>query len=480
MLSKTFQQPYITVDSLPPMSQTLKLICRNCRTKATHDVGRIFADPKRNANNGLEIQFSNYFRCQNCGGPGPWDVADHLKLIGLTLKSTMGVDSGLCCGALELFDGTQLQTPAMAEEYLKDLIRKDPGSAFLHTRLGNLLRSCGLNEASYYYQEAIRLDPRDIEAHHHLNEFARREGGYRDVLRHSSAIVRAVVKGDPPATSDELMRFILDSALTGLRKQRNDFLKIINGDLGTDRVSQLIQRVLYEESEDEQVVQRIYEACLSKVEGRNWTRQSLLFHAEPASEYNNGYSHGETLPLNGADTLIRSLKELVERENLDPGRLSVAFRATREGKVEIPVRNVIGLYDGKRLALWRVESLQELFRGTQEPPPDHEMERYPHQYVHFFYLIERHLVTLCETMNPPTDEEFIGIFSAMRRRPEGRSLGLVHDAVWQCACLALGSRPYSEAEFQAVFGQLARSVRHWKEGFTSRNYISYLCSTMGE
>ena len=79
----------------------------------------------------------------------------------------------------------------------------------------------------------------------------------------------------------------------------------------------------------------------------------------------------------------------------------------------------------------------------------------------------------------PTDEEFIELYSAMRRRPDGKSLGPLHDVVWQAACLALGMTQVSEAEFSAVFGQLTRSVRHFRAGHTSRNYIGYLRSTFG-
>ena len=195
-------------------------------------------------------------------------------------------------------------------------------------------------------------------------------------------------------------------------------------------------------------------------------------------EIDTGHSRQGKPAFDRADELICSLNELIKRENLDPDQLSVAFRMAEGGKPEISSRDIIDLYDGEIVAQWRVDSLQELFRGNQEPPPDREIKHYPPEYVAFFYLIERHLITICEKIKPPIDEEFIRIFSVMRKRPDGRSLGLFHDAVWQCSCLALGMRPYSEAEFKAVLGQLARSARHWKEGLASRNYISYLRSAL--
>ncbi|MDA2926378.1 tetratricopeptide repeat protein [Acidobacteria bacterium AH-259-G07] len=616
---KAADQPRVVMDSLPPISHTLKLVCRDCGKAGVYDVGHIFVDSDKDAHGTWQTQFSNYFRCRSCGWPGPWDIADYLKLIALTLKSRVVSDVGLYWGALQLFDGTRLQTPAMAEEYLKDLIRKDPDSAFLHTRLGNLFRRCGQNEAaSEHYQEAVQLDPNDIEAHHHLNQFAGRKSRYQDALQHSGVIIHSIMTGGARAESDALTKFVLNSTLSRLREQRRQFIAAINGNGEVHPGSpafKLIERVLNEEGDDQEIVEGLYATCLGEVEPREdarelapdlspelcsqilegaliraeevnpqmsvrsfvdagvqyrvldqyclnpdcdcepyvalsfspvpakvqrksgglklepvlylhyecrtdrvlvkessmtrkarrrlWrkfkaqcgdivgaysqrrkelrdlARQSLLSHDMwSPDEIDTGHSRQGKPASNRADELICSLNELIKRENLDPDQLSVAFRMAEGGKPQIPSRNIIDFYDGEKVAQWRVDSLQELFRGNQEPPPDREMEQYPPEYVDFFYLIERHLITICERIKPPPDEEFIRIFSAVRKRPDGRSLGLVHDAVWQCACLALGLRPYSEAEFKAVLGQLARSARHWKEGFASRNYISYLRSTL--
>lgn len=68
----------------------------------------------------------------------------------------------------------------------------------------------------------------------------------------------------------------------------------------------------------------------------------------------------------------------------------------------------------------------------------------------------------------------------MRRRPDGKSLGPLHDVVWQSAALVLGLRPWSEAEYAAVFGQLARSARHFRMGPSSRNYFEYVRTKVGQ
>jgi hypothetical protein len=61
-------------------------------------------------------------------------------------------------------------------------------------------------------------------------------------------------------------------------------------------------------------------------------------------------------------------------------------------------------------------------------------------------------------------------YTQMRRRPNGKSLGPLHDVVWQSAALVLGLSVWSEAEYTAVFGQLARSTRHLRLFPSSRNY----------
>jgi hypothetical protein len=72
------------------------------------------------------------------------------------------------------------------------------------------------------------------------------------------------------------------------------------------------------------------------------------------------------------------------------------------------------------------------------------------------------------------------IYSTLRRRPDGRSLGFVHDYMWQAAALILGTRPLSQAEFEAIMARLERSCRTFELGPTSRNYVTSLRATLGQ
>ena len=179
---------------------------------------------------------------------------------------------------------------------------------------------------------------------------------------------------------------------------------------------------------------------------------------------------------------VPGLRELLEKDKLDPSRLSIAFPIGDDDKIISEDRtNIILVEMGKtRHIEWQVDSIRTLFRGTKSPPPDHEMAHYPDEYVGFFYGIERYVHTACSIRNPyPFDEQFVEVYSMMRRRPDLKSTGLIHDVVWQAAALVLGLREWSEAEYVAVFAQLTRSVRTFSIGKDSRNYIEYLNGTVG-
>ena len=89
-----------------------------------------------------------------------------------------------------------------------------------------------------------------------------------------------------------------------------------------------------------------------------------------------------------------------------------------------------------------------------------------------------HLLTVCDAQGDPTDQEMEEIYSQIRRRPDGRSLGPVHDFLFQVSALTLGMHVLSQAEFEAIFGLLARSTRRWQERPVSRNYLSHLRSNL--
>ena len=183
---------------MPHISQKLKLTCGLCGDKASYDVGRILCE---RADEGdvakASYAFGNYFRCRRCGGAGPWEVADYLKLIGMTVRAAFDHESkGLAFGRPRFVRRHLVQTPAMGEEHLLSLIRKDPGNAFLCSRLGNLLRNCDQHtQADHWHAKALGLDPDDIESRHHLFSSAMKAGNTHTALAHALRLARSLLEG---------------------------------------------------------------------------------------------------------------------------------------------------------------------------------------------------------------------------------------------------------------------------------------------
>src|SRR5262245_45853568 len=187
----------VTIDSLPTVSQGLKLACEKCGQQHTYDVGRILIDQDgENESTTTRYAFSNYFRCQKCGSAGPWKIADYWKVLGMTLRASLGGGENVALGQCALFDGTVIQTPALGEDYLLRLIEKDARSAFLHTRLGNLLRGCGQKDRAIgWYEEALAVDAGDIEARYHLYNFAVEDNDVPAAIIHAPLLVRSLLEG---------------------------------------------------------------------------------------------------------------------------------------------------------------------------------------------------------------------------------------------------------------------------------------------
>jgi hypothetical protein len=166
---------------------------------------------------------------------------------------------------------------------------------------------------------------------------------------------------------------------------------------------------------------------------------------------------------------------LAAAHGLNARNLTVAFHSDGKGNMRVFQRQAIPVTDGAKVVPWEVPALAGLFRGDKIPPND--IERYPPEYCPHFFFIEKHFLTLCDGSKDRTDQEMEDIYSALRRRPDGRSLGEVHDFMWQVAAVLLGSQVVSAAEYSALFGALARSTRKWALRPVSRHYIAYLRKT---
>jgi hypothetical protein len=176
--------------------------------------------------------------------------------------------------------------------------------------------------------------------------------------------------------------------------------------------------------------------------------------------------------------LVPSLAEVVRAAGLNPKKLAVAFEADGQKHVRVVDKHTVPVSDGQKIVPWAVPALSELFRGNRTPPAD--MDHYPPEYTPYFFFIENQVLTICEAMGDRADQEMEEVYSALRRRPDGRSVGVLHDLLWQVMALLLGKHPLSEAEFEALLGALVRSTRKWGLRPISRNYATFLRKTFSE
>ena len=182
------------------------------------------------------------------------------------------------------------------------------------------------------------------------------------------------------------------------------------------------------------------------------------------------------------EDFVPALRQVFEQPPLDPRKIILAgipVKNPEEHGGLVPAgmdRRSISLTDGKEFWFWEADSLRALFRGHRQPPV---LGAYPEAYNDSFAILDLHALEISKFFGDRRDAEMREIYSLLRRRPDGRSLGFVHDYMWQAAALILGTRPLSQAEFEAIMARLERSCRTFERGCTSRNYIAALRSTFG-
>lgn len=107
---------------------------------------------------------------------------------------------------------------------------------------------------------------------------------------------------------------------------------------------------------------------------------------------------------------------------------NICFLDTSSTEKSIRDQIVFSLGDEKEMISMTIHSIRELFRGNRTPP---EFTDYPEDYLPFFIPVETAVVREVRnnSLPPPTDDDFIEVYSTMRHRPDGRSLGLLHDII---------------------------------------------------
>lgn len=176
------------------------------------------------------------------------------------------------------------------------------------------------------------------------------------------------------------------------------------------------------------------------------------------------------------DSLLHpSLKEAIGDTPLDRKRawdLAMVVEESEEGDVDgMEDRRDVCISDGNETVIWRVESLKSLFRGTARAP---SLEKFPKEYVPLFSTIEEQVLMYARIFDEPTDEDMRGVYSNLARLPDGKGHSLLHNHMWQACALALGTRPWSSHQLEAVLRRLQRSCRTFHTHPGSKNYLEVI------
>jgi len=181
------------------------------------------------------------------------------------------------------------------------------------------------------------------------------------------------------------------------------------------------------------------------------------------------------------EEFVPDLRQEFEKRPADLKKVILVAVSVKEPKGQVLVpsgkdRSQLCLTDGKAFWFWQTDSLRALFRGNRQPPV---LGAYPEAYNDSFALLDLHALEISKFFGDQRDSEMKEIYSALRRRPDGRSLGFVHGYMWQAAAWVLGTRLLSQAEYEAIMARLEQSCRRFERGTTSQNYVATLRSTFG-
>ena len=185
------------------------------------------------------------------------------------------------------------------------------------------------------------------------------------------------------------------------------------------------------------------------------------------------------------DLFTPELREAVSKgeKAFNPAKLLLATIPVQadEDRVRSDVdtmnRSFIPMVNDNNMYVWEPGALRALFRGDKKPP---ELGSHPEDYEPEFLMFDAQLSQITRILGPPRDAELEEGFAALRKRPDGRSLGMIHDLLWQISAIVLGTRPLSQEEFEAIVGRLERSARTFGMGSTSRNMATSIDELFGD
>jgi hypothetical protein len=149
------------------------LTCKSCGRKGKYDVGMLVVNVDKQSKTDPmsdSIQTTGYFRCKHCNAAGNWELPTTLHMLAMTSVLPMGRKRSVV-GKNLLFDGSWHRYSTDAEEYLLDLLKKNPQDSFVWNRLGNLYHKGNRPElAVSVFEHSLKIDPGQAESHFTLGD----------------------------------------------------------------------------------------------------------------------------------------------------------------------------------------------------------------------------------------------------------------------------------------------------------------------
>ncbi len=127
--------------------------------------------------------------------------------------------------------------------------------------------------------------------------------------------------------------------------------------------------------------------------------------------------------------------------------------------------------DGNTPFMVSFPSIRDLFRETSFSLDDDDESLWNS----FKSSVDQSLISAVDHfgVSCPSDNDLMEIFSAMRRRPDGRSLGLAHNLVWKGAMRFLLEYECDQKAYEAFFQLLEHEAKIFRNGYNSYIYIEF-------
>jgi tetratricopeptide (TPR) repeat protein len=179
-------------DALHNLPLNLPLRCKVCRRTYRYKVEKVFVGKKTE-----EVSLGQIIQCKGCGSLETYETTQETfavlgaELMRVTLLMRIEEDGEppetplTPQPAKMVASGRLFNSLPEAYHYVKKALEEDPENAELQRRLGNILRN-GLRPdlAVPYYQEALRLNPRDVESRYSLADVLLEQERYKEAIPH--------------------------------------------------------------------------------------------------------------------------------------------------------------------------------------------------------------------------------------------------------------------------------------------------------